>query len=232
LILAGLAVALAACAVLSSPPTRNLYQVTPATGFPAGLPHLTVQLRVDTPTAAPGLDTNRIALSHTPVSLDYFADSIWADRVPEMVRTALVETFENSGAVDAVGSGAFGLNADFELKPEVREFTAIYDSAAGANGPPTVAVTLALKLIKMPERTIAAQTLLTDRQVAAANEIQAIVVAFNTALGKAMKQAVVWTVTNPALSQKRRQLSLSRFVHGGRQRDVWRPDGGILRRHR
>lgn len=204
LLLTVLAVAATGCSVLSGPPQRNLYQVTPATGFPAGLPHATVQLRIDTPSAAAGLDTERIALSRTPVSLDYFADSVWAERLPEMLRTALVESFENSGAVDAVGSGAFGLNADFELKPEIREFTAVYDSATGANGAPTTTVALALKLVKMPERTIVAQTTVSDRQVAAGNEIQSIVVAFNAAAGRAMNRAVVWTVSNPALSRKRR----------------------------
>ena len=197
------AVAATACSLLSGPPTRNLYQVTPATGFPT-LPRAMVQLRVDTPTASAGLDTDRIALSRSPVSLDYFADAAWADRLPEMVRTALVESFENSGAVEAVGSGSFSLRADFELKPEIREFTAVYDSPAGSGARPTATVVLALKLIKMPDRTIVAQTSVAERETAVGNDVPAIAVAFNTALGRAMKQAVVWTVSNPALSGKRR----------------------------
>ncbi len=57
-----------------STPPGKLYQLTPPTNFPASLPHATAQLLIDLPQARAGIDTSRIALSKSPLSLDYFAD--------------------------------------------------------------------------------------------------------------------------------------------------------------
>jgi ABC-type uncharacterized transport system auxiliary subunit len=65
-------------------------------------------------------------------------------------------------------------------------------------------VALAVKLVKIPEHKILAQTLITAREPAAANATPQIVAAFNTAMGNVAKQVVAWTLTNPALSSPRR----------------------------
>jgi ABC-type uncharacterized transport system auxiliary subunit len=65
-------------------------------------------------------------------------------------------------------------------------------------------VSLAVKLVKVPERKIIAQTMITARQPAVANTTPQIVEAFNQAVGSVAKQVVAWTLTNPALSPPRR----------------------------
>ena len=199
--LAGL---LAGCVSLLAGEPKHLYRVTPKSTYPANLPRVGAQLLVDVPIAPAGLDTTRIALSRSPVSLDYFADSEWTDRAPLMVQTALLESFENSRAITAIDRESIGLRADFILKTEVRHFEAEYSTPDGS---PRIWVTLNVKLVKMPERTIIAQTSVTRREQAAANDIQSIVLAFDEALGSAMKGVVVWTVTNPSLSAPRGQVS-------------------------
>ncbi len=87
--------------------------MNPTLTFPAGLPHVTAQLVIASPTAPAGLDTERIALSRAPLSLDYFADAQWADRMPFLVQTALVEGFEKSAAIPAVGPDNGGLSRGF-----------------------------------------------------------------------------------------------------------------------
>ena len=202
LILAALVLAVSGCGgVLSSPEQRHLYQVKAATEFAAGLPHRAVQLTIGTVDAPAGLDTERIALSRTPLSLDYFADVAWSDRVPAMVRTALIESFENSGAFAAVGSDSFSLRADYLLKTEMRDFEAVYDSQSGN---PIVTVVLSLKLLRLPAGEIVAQTLITEREPAAANAIPDVVGTFSTTLDKALREAVGWTATHAALSPARR----------------------------
>ena len=44
------------------------------------------------------------------------------------------------------------------------------------------------------------------KSAAAANRIADIVLAFDEALGKVMKETVTWTVTNPALQTRPRRL--------------------------
>lgn len=202
LALAALTLTLAGCGgLLTNPETRRLYQVSSVSNFAPGLPHSAAELTIGRVEAPAGLDTNRIALTRAPLSLDYFADVSWSDRAPAMVRTTLLESMQNAGAFKAVGSDTFNLRSDFLLKSELRDFEAVYDS----QGPgPTATVVLALTLVKLPGDAVVGQTVIRERQPAASNEIPEIVGAFNTALGKALQQAVGWTAGHAALSPSRR----------------------------
>jgi cholesterol transport system auxiliary component len=194
--------ALAGCSgLLGSSAPGHLYRVTPKSSYPANLPRLSVQLLVDVPLAPAGLDTSRIALSRSAVSIDYFADSEWTDRVPTLVQTALLASFENSQVIIAIDRDSVGLRADFILKPEIRHFEAVYDSP---NGPPDVWVAINARLVNPSGRDIVAQTAFERRRGASANEIPQIILAFDEALGDVMKEIVVWTLTNPALPMARR----------------------------
>jgi len=195
----GLGFGLAGCASLFTDPPKHLYRVTPKSTYPANLPHVSVQLLIDVPIAPAGLDTDRIALSRSPVSLDYFADSQWTDRAPLVVQTALLESFENSGAVTAVDREPSDLRADFVLKAEIRHFEAVYDTPDGA---PEVWVVLNVRLVQAAEREIIGQKSVERRERAESNDVPHIVLAFDEALGGAMKDIVVWTVTNRALAVK------------------------------
>jgi cholesterol transport system auxiliary component len=200
LLFTGLAPLLAGCGgVLTDPPKRELFRVSPKFTFPAGLPHVAAQLLVATPTAPAGLDTDRIALSRSPVSLDYFADVQWADRAPYLIQTALVDGFEKSAAMPAVGPDRGGLRADFVLETAIGDFAAIYDSP---NGAPRISVRLTAKLVRMPERKIVAQIAVSREVNAAANAVPDVVRAFDAALGGAVEEIVTWTVTNRALSER------------------------------
>jgi cholesterol transport system auxiliary component len=200
----GLALVLAACGgIFADTPRRPLYQLKPAVAFNAPPRPVSAQLLLALPSAPTGLDTNRVALSRSAMSLDYFADAEWTDNAPLVVQTALLDAFEKSGAVPAVGRDSAGLRADFILETDLRDFTAVYDSP---NGPPRVTVAFTLKLIKIPERKIIAQHSVVRQQAAAGNKIPDIVLAFNTALGGAVEEAVRWAAGIPALSSSRASL--------------------------
>jgi cholesterol transport system auxiliary component len=140
-------------------------------------------------------------MSRSPTSLDYLADGDWTDRAPAIVQTALIEAFENSRAVNAVGPDSLDLRADFVIQGDLRHFEVVYDSAAAT---PVVWVALAVKLVKVPEQKILAETLISAREPAAANATPSIVLAFNTAMASVAKQVVAWTLADPALSKPRR----------------------------
>jgi cholesterol transport system auxiliary component len=192
---------LAGCAsVLGLPPPPHLYRLTPRRTYPANLPRLPAQILIDVPLAPAGLDSPRIALSRSAVSIDYFADSEWTDRVPLLVQTALLQSFENSGAIAAIDREAVGLRADFILKTEIRHFEAVY---ASPNAAPEVWVAIIARLVNSTGRNIVAHASFERRERAAANDIGRIVLAFDEALGAVMAEIVVWTVRNPALSMRR-----------------------------
>lgn len=193
---------LAGCAsLLGVSPPGHLYRLSASRGFPTGLAHVTAQLLIDVPQAPSGIDTARIALSKSPISLDYFADSEWTDRAPALVQGALLASFENSGAITAIDRESTGLRADFILKTEIRHFEAEYDAQGG---PPRVWIAINARLVAMPERRIIAQASF-ERQIrAAANDVPDVVTAFNRAADAVIKDIVLWTLANPALSRKRR----------------------------
>jgi cholesterol transport system auxiliary component len=194
----------AGCAsLLGLPPSPHLYRVTPKSTYPANLPHLPTQILIDVPLTPAGLDSSRIALSRSTFSIDYFADSEWTERVPLLVQTALLESFENSGAIAAIDRESMGLRADFILKTEIRHFEALYDSP---NGAPEVWVAIIARLVNPSGRDIVAHASFQRRERAAANDMGRIVVAFDEALGAVMADIVAWTARDPALSARRRSL--------------------------
>jgi len=154
---------------------------------------------IDAPVSPSGLDTERIALSRSPITLDYFADSQWTDRAPLVVQTALLDSFENSRAIVAVDRDSPELHADFVLKSEMRHFEAVYDQP---DRPPRVWITLNLRLVRAADRTIIAQHSVERQVQAAATNVPSVVAAFNQALGQAMEDIVVWTVRNPGLTAR------------------------------
>jgi cholesterol transport system auxiliary component len=147
-------------------------------------------LLVDVPASAAALDSERIALSRSATTVDYFADAAWTDRAPLMVQSLIVQSFENSGRITAIGRESLALRGDYVLRPELRHFEADY--AGGAV--PSAHVQISVKLVKAPDRVIVGQQVFDAAVPAAANLVPAIVDAFNTALHKATRQIVDWTL--------------------------------------
>ena len=102
----------------------DLYDLTPKSTYSADLPKVEAQLVVEEPTAASAVDTDRIAVRPNDFQVQYFPRARWVDRAPALVQTMLVESFENTGKVAAVGRQAIGLSADFTLVTDLREFQA------------------------------------------------------------------------------------------------------------
>jgi cholesterol transport system auxiliary component len=189
----------------------QLYVLTPKTSFRPDLPKVTAQLLVDTPNAPAEIDNARIALNRSPVTIDYFANSAWPDRVPLMVQLLLVESFEATGRITAVGRETVGLRADYVLQPELRRFQAVYEPDAPPDRPPTVWVRFNARLVRMPEGVIIAQLTTERREQATRNTLTGIVRGFDEALGGAMKTLIEWAlITVDFDGQQRRQPSRGR----------------------
>jgi cholesterol transport system auxiliary component len=200
LVLAGLLLAACTGIIPGTGEPLKLYTLTPKSTYEGAVPEVDWQLVIETPIAPAGINTNRIALSHSPITLDYFAGATWTDSAPAMVQTLLVESFENTGRIVAVGRESVGLRADYVLKIELREFQAEY---ASPDTPPTVHIRIISKLVRMPVREIVASHMTERKAVAAANTLDRVVAALDEALGPVLKDVVVWTLT--AVPPKRPQ---------------------------
>ncbi len=192
-----LAVVLSGCEglvpALGGPPA-NLYTLTPKNTFTKELQRVRWQLVVDEPLASGGLNIDRIALRHSPTELKYFARARWTERAPRMVQTLMVESFENSGAIVAVGRKAIGLRSDYNLITELREFQAEYFESDGV---PTVRVRLNAKLVKQPRRAIVASRTFESTIKSEGKAMRHVIRAFDQALGKVLRHTVEWTIKMP-----------------------------------
>jgi cholesterol transport system auxiliary component len=177
----------------SGTPPR-LYDLSPKSTFDAGLPNVSWQLIVQEPTAASGLDTTRVAVRQSPLSIEYYKGVAWTDRAPRLVQTLIIESLENSGKIVSVGREAVGLRADYILKTELRDFEA--DATKGNN--PVVAARINAKLVRMPDRTIVANETFEAKVPAQGSGIDPVMAAFDEALGRVMKRLVEWTLKTGA----------------------------------
>ena len=192
LVVAALAVLPGACSSLLFPSSAapSLYTLTPASDFPAGGRRISWQLLIDVPIAPSALDTERIALSRSPTTIDYFANVSWTDRGPLMLQSLLVQSFENSGGITAIARESLALRADYILRPELRHFEAQY--GAGAN--PSAVIQIDVQLVKMPDRSITARRILQASVPAAENQVPAIVTAFDAAFHQVAREMVEWAL--------------------------------------
>jgi len=173
----------------------QLYTLTPKSTFATNLPLVAWQLVVEPPVAAAGLNTTRIALQRTPVSLDYFARVNWTDTAPLLVQTLLIESFENTGKIVAVARESVRLRPDYLLQTELREFQAEY--FPDAKQPPLVRARIIAKLVRVADRAIIASTAIERTERAQSDDMSAIAEAFDEALGGVMKRVVEWTLRAP-----------------------------------
>jgi len=179
--------------ILPVPVVPQLYVLRPQGAPPTG-PQVRWQLSVAAPDAAASLDTVRIALTRSPTTMDYFANAAWSDRVPLMVQRLLIQSFDASGRILSVDRDTAGLEADYLLETEIRDFQARYDTPDGA---PEIEIGMQAKLVRMPQREIIGALNATQRARASANNLDAIVVAFNQAAGAAIAQIAAWTLSTP-----------------------------------
>jgi cholesterol transport system auxiliary component len=78
------------------------------------------QLVVAEPVALQPLEADRIMVKAADGSVSYLPGVQWADRLPRLLQSRLVQTFENDGR--AVGRSGNGVAADLVLQSDIRFF--------------------------------------------------------------------------------------------------------------
>jgi cholesterol transport system auxiliary component len=197
-LIAGSSLALTACGsldkLLGPPDAPQIYALRPT--LPAAQPGGKVSwaLAILKPDASNSLDSSRIALAKSETQLDYYANATWPDRLPDLVQTALLAGFEASGRIDAVSRDDDALHSDYELSTDLRDFEARY---ATPDGVPTVAVTIIAHMANARSRMIVANHTVKLTQAASANNVDAVVQAFDLVLAQAITEITQWALALP-----------------------------------
>ena len=191
----GAALGVAGCSgLIGPPPAPQLYVLHPDFQPIADAPNVPWQLTVAVPVTPESLDTGRIALMRAPNVMDYYANSAWTDSVPQLVQSLLVEAFQKSGRIAAVGRDGQGIRADYILQTEIRDFEAYY---AVADTPPKARVSFTVSLVGALQREVISTLQVQQEAQAGANNLPSITAAFTQAAGAAITEIVAWTLKTP-----------------------------------
>ncbi|MGV6804292.1 MAG: ABC-type transport auxiliary lipoprotein family protein [Ruegeria sp.] len=173
---------------------NDLYLLTPKSTFSKSLPRIQKQIVVQEPTATAAVNTDQIAVQPTPFQVQYLPRARWVDRAPLIVQALLVESYENSGRVAAVGRSTVGLRADYVIVPDLREFQGRVVGETASSKTVKIEVRLNIKIIDEFEDKIIASSSFQEAVISTSDQTPDLVVAFDDALGSTMRDAVEWSV--------------------------------------
>lgn len=189
---AAVAAALSGCALLSTPDPVQLYRFgeTAADTATAAAEPVQVKLRaVEFSHAAQG---DRL-LGLTGSEAAYIGGARWVSPARQLYTDSVESAFGGQArTVRLIGRREL-TPATRLLDLDVRTFETRYDSVDAI---PTVVVTVRARLLRFPERTVAAERNFTVSQPAAANRISSIVEAYDLATREVNSRIVAWTDAN------------------------------------
>lgn len=143
------------------------------------------QLIIAEPVASAPLDGDRVVVRPSPEQVATLKGAQWRERLPRLVQTKLVQSFENGRFLRAVARAESRLVADVTLQIELRRFE--LDVARGE-----AVVEIAAKLVNEGSGRIRAADVFVAR-VTASSEASSAVPALDAALRDVMEQLVPWT---------------------------------------
>ncbi|GAB3001568.1 hypothetical protein GCM10010960_06790 [Arenimonas maotaiensis] len=186
--------ALGGClSLIKEPDPIATYSLRPETVADDGWKSADWALTVIRPNTSAFLDTNRIAVRPEPNVLQVYKGANWSDTLPDLVQTAVVEGFENSGKIKTVSRQNSGVPAEVALLLDIREFEAVY--APGARIP-AASIRIHAKLLQYPSnRVIAIRTFSTDVP-AASKRIPDVIQAFEQGMVRINGEIVGWSLAN------------------------------------
>nr|WP_279306639.1 ABC-type transport auxiliary lipoprotein family protein [Microvirga solisilvae] len=106
-----------ACSSGPAPTTYDLSAPTAPVRRASG-----VQVLVNEPAAIQTLATQQILVKDTGGSVSFVGGGQWADNLPRLVQTRLINTFENASQLRGVSRPSSGAVADVQLISELRRF--------------------------------------------------------------------------------------------------------------
>lgn len=147
------------------------------------------QLVVYEPAAIAPTDSDRLIVRPTPDTVATLKGAQWVERLPRLVQTRLVQSFENARLLRSVSRPEAKIQPDTTLSSEIRRF----DIDIGAN---EAVVEVSVKLVAESSGRIRAARIFVVRTPGSAANGAAAAAALDEALGQVLRQIVAWTAQN------------------------------------
>ena len=183
--------ALAGCGILPKREPTAIFEPTRAPATPrADLPRASWSLIVARPVASGLLDNDRIAVRPAPGEISVYKASAWTETAPELVQSALLRRFEDSGRILSVARPGSGVRGQFQLQTELRVFESVYVSP----GRPEAQIEIYAKLVNTADGEVVAARTFRETEAAASENLSSVVDAFGLALNRSTDQILAWTL--------------------------------------
>jgi cholesterol transport system auxiliary component len=142
-------------------------------------------LIVAEPTTVQALDSDRMIVRDGSGSLSFLGGAQWADRVPRLVQTRLIQTFENGSRIGSVSRPGERIVPDLQLNTDIRSFN--IDAPSGQ-----AVVEITAKLVGDRNGKIQRAKLFSARVPSVAGDGGAAAQALDRALSQVMIEIVRW----------------------------------------
>jgi cholesterol transport system auxiliary component len=178
------AVALTGCTGLfhSNARPEQVYYLR-ATADPQGMAPIAASLRLNRPTAGPGLQGSQIMLVQSDRRMSFYEEASWPASAANLVEMLAVEKLRAAAVWQSVADSTSPFPSDYVLLVNVRRFEADYTAGTVA---PEVHVVLDCIIGKREGREVVKSFLAESSVPAAANRLGAVVAAFDTATNAAL----------------------------------------------
>ncbi len=179
----------------------------------AGRGHLVVEL----PSTGGALATDRILIAPSPRQAEYLPGARWAEPLPAMIQTLLVNSVLNQGGFRLVSRVGAGLRPDYTLMTEIQAFQAEVLASLvllaapvlvtePVGGPPApgqarlpeilqVRIALQMTMIRERDRAVVAARQFAGIQQAPSDSTTALIAGLDAAMQVVLRDVVAWVRT-------------------------------------
>lgn len=183
-----LAGVLAGCTGIGNDPPPPIYDLSAPRDFPGLSGGSRAQILIPVPKAVKALDTESIAVKSSAAMITYFSDGQWSDSLPKLMQARLVESFENSGRVRAIGRPGEGLLIYYQIATDIRAFQ------LETRGGRKAVVEIAVKLLDDRNGRVRATEVFRAEVASASDKVDDAVASLDAALDAVLVDIVRWVV--------------------------------------
>ncbi|HVY20657.1 MAG TPA: ABC-type transport auxiliary lipoprotein family protein [Bauldia sp.] len=168
-------------------PDPTTYDIAPPDNFAQAEALPSKQLTIATPTTVIVLDTQRIVIQSATGTAPAFPDARFADNIPPLLQSRLVQGFENAGYLKVAADGG-DLEGDYKLVLDIRKFQ--LDTSAS----PKAAVEFSAKLLDADGKVVDAKIFSAEAPVSATDDAAVAAKSIGDAFAKAATDLIGWAL--------------------------------------
>lgn len=149
-------------------------------------------LLVVEPSAPAALATDRILIKPNALSVTYLPAARWADTLPLMMSSVLIQTLSGTGRIGFVGAQGEGPIPDVVLLTRIDRFGV----DVGVDGTLTARIALHMTVLRDQDQRILATRRFSAQQSPVSDQPDVVVRSFQTALDSILPEISNWVIAN------------------------------------